>query len=81
MKISIAMSNADSRVVTPCSAADLELVGLRDNGEARRKPNSGKAVRQEQIVIRVFIHCANTCPSTAPNNLMTPPNWNIARLD
>ena len=43
------------RVLTPCSAADLELFGLRDNGEAMRKPNSGKAVRQEQIVIRVFI--------------------------
>ena len=53
-------------VITPCSAADLELIGLRDNGEAMRKTNSGKTVRQEQIVIRVFIHCADTCPGTAP---------------
>ena len=67
--------------ITPCSAADLELIVLRDNGEAMRKTTSGKAVRQEQIVIRVFIHCADTYPGTAPKNLMTQPDWNSERLD
>jgi len=38
-------------VATPCSAADLEWIGLRFSGAAMLKTSHGKAIRMLQLIM------------------------------